>query len=449
MLITLGFAVTAIVVAVLDASAGDARIRGWAMAIVPGDAAAGFVAAVATSAATVTSITFSLLLLAAQQTSSSLTPVVFDQFLRRRGNQISFGIFVGWSVFAFIVLASARQNPAPVYGAVLCLLTTVLALVTLLVLIYQSIDQMRPANVVSSIHELALHARVRELPLLARTRAEQHSAPDVSQHPVRSSDTGYVVALDVEELERLVSGSNLVEEVLVRAGLGDHVVFGDVVADLLGAGSDLELEQRVLGCFVLDDVRNVNNDATYAIDQLQNIAWSAASSAQQSPHTAAVAVRALRDLLVRWVTAGAPPREHDTHRSAVIYCDDAVAHTLDALLTIMVVAGESRQVQTCSEVIRAFAGVVRAVHEDGTRERLSTTLRAVLPTVIEHPELPDLTAALDDLIDALQSSGIPSEQVDEVRGLLHRSTDLLQPKPSSDTAAAHPADGDRVGKLPS
>ena len=426
LMIALGFAVTAAVVAVLDASAGDARIRGWAMAVVPGDSAVGFIAAVATSAATVTSITFSLLLLAAQQTSSSLTPVVFDQFLRRRGNQISFGIFVGWCMFAFIVLATARPDPPPVYGAVLCLLTTVLAFVTLLVLIYQSIDQMRPANVVSSIHELAQRARVRELPLLARTRAVRFSDLAIPVHQVRSTDTGYVVALDVDALDRLVGESDGVEEVLVRAGLGDHVVFGDIVAELVGASSDPELEQQVVDCFVLDDIRDINDDATYAIDQLGNIAWSAASSAQQSPHTAVVAVRAMRDLLVRWVSAGPPPRERDARRSTVVYVDNAVDHTLDALLTVVVVAGESRQVQTCSEVIQALAGLVRVVQDDEIRERLSTTLRGVLPTVIEHAELPDLTVALDDLIDALQSSGIDAKQVDEVRALLRRSTDLLQ-----------------------
>lgn len=42
----------------------------------------------ATGLVTVTSITFSLLLLAVQQTASSLSPVVFDQFVRRRSNQI-------------------------------------------------------------------------------------------------------------------------------------------------------------------------------------------------------------------------------------------------------------------------------------------------------------------------------------------------------------------------
>ncbi|MGI9088840.1 MAG: DUF2254 family protein [Chthoniobacterales bacterium] len=58
---------------------------------------------------TVTSITFSLLLLAVQQSAATLTPQVYDQFLRRRINQIYFGFFVGLSLYTLVVLALASR----------------------------------------------------------------------------------------------------------------------------------------------------------------------------------------------------------------------------------------------------------------------------------------------------------------------------------------------------
>src|SRR5947209_5388449 len=99
------------------------------------------VSAAATSVVTVTSITFSVLLLAVQQTASALTPVVFDQFLRRTANQVYFGFFVGLSVYSFLILAMGRQNPAPVYGAALTLLLIVVAMRVLLLLFHGRIDQ--------------------------------------------------------------------------------------------------------------------------------------------------------------------------------------------------------------------------------------------------------------------------------------------------------------------
>lgn len=61
---------------------------------------------IAGSLITVTSITFSLLLLALQQSGSSMTSAVFDQFLRRLVNQFYFGFFVGLAIFTLIVLSS-------------------------------------------------------------------------------------------------------------------------------------------------------------------------------------------------------------------------------------------------------------------------------------------------------------------------------------------------------
>jgi len=174
LLITAAFCVAGVGVAVLDASAsGSADLRSLAEVVVPEKGAVDFVAAVATSLLTVTSITFSVLLLAVQQTASSLTPVVLDQFLRRRPNQAYSGFFVGASAFTFLVLGLAREDPAPVYGASVTLLLTIVALVVLLMLIHATIDQMRPESVVRSIHELALESRETELRLLASTRVDR------------------------------------------------------------------------------------------------------------------------------------------------------------------------------------------------------------------------------------------------------------------------------------
>src|SRR4051794_3117995 len=176
LVITAGFGLAGVLVAVLDASARHrAPLRPLAAAMVPSDGAVDFVSAVATSIVTVTSITFSVLLLAVQQTASSLTAVVFDQFLRRRANQVYFGFFIGLSAFSFLILGVARRDPPPVYGAAITLILTVVALVVLLMLIHGTIDQMRPQTVVRSIHELALRARERELLTLSRTRPSRRS----------------------------------------------------------------------------------------------------------------------------------------------------------------------------------------------------------------------------------------------------------------------------------
>jgi uncharacterized membrane protein len=282
LLITLVFCLAGVLVAVLDVTAGKGTpLRGVAAAMVPGDNAFEFVSAVATSVVTVASITFSVLLLAVQQTASSLTAVVFDQFLRRRANQIYFGFFVGLSAFSFLILGITRADPAPVYGAAITLVLTVVALVLLLLLIHGTIDQMRPQSVVRSIHELALRARERELILLGRTRAQRQSNPGTKERAVTVPDSGYVVSIDVDKLARTAAAAGDDVEVIAEGTLGCYLMFGDVAARLVGvAPDDGSWDNAVRAAFGLDDIRDVRVESGYATDQLENIAWVAASSAQ-------------------------------------------------------------------------------------------------------------------------------------------------------------------------
>lgn len=102
-IITGAFCAAAIVVSVLDGGAGASPPRRLAEMILSPANATAFVTAVATSLMTVTSITFSVLLVAVQQTATSLSAVVFDQYLQRRSNQAYFGYFVGATAFCVIV----------------------------------------------------------------------------------------------------------------------------------------------------------------------------------------------------------------------------------------------------------------------------------------------------------------------------------------------------------
>jgi len=95
------FVVAAVVSIFLDQSHASLRgLRHVLGHIVGVGAATAALSAIAGGLVTVTSITFSVLLLAVQQTAASLSPVVFDQFVRRRANQVYLGYFVGLGIYA-------------------------------------------------------------------------------------------------------------------------------------------------------------------------------------------------------------------------------------------------------------------------------------------------------------------------------------------------------------
>ena len=260
-------------------------LRSWLGEYIPPETAMTLLSSLATSMATLTSITFSVLLLAVFQTATAYSGVVIDQFLRRRANQVYFGFFVGVTLYSFLVLAFAAPNGNPALGAAVALVITLVALVMLLLLIYRTIDQMRPASVALSIRDLALDARGEQLQLLARSRPSARLPADGDVRTVTTVHNGYVVGVDVRTLERALSSVHSGAEIVFHVRVGHHVVFGDTLCDVRG-GQEQDRQQvaeAALAAITLENLPNIDLDPGYAVDQLMNVAWTTGRARSRTP----------------------------------------------------------------------------------------------------------------------------------------------------------------------
>ncbi|MFI7427673.1 DUF2254 family protein [Micromonospora sp. NPDC049836] len=381
---------------------GVDRFRSLLGQVIGRESATTALQAVATGLVTVTSITFSVLLLAVQQTAASLSPVVFDQFVRRRINQALLGFFVGLTMYAYVVVTAVPGDTAPIIGAALATGLTALALVGLLMLVYTTIDQMRPVNVLRQIRDRTLEARHRELPLIVRTRRT-----GASPHPVaatyRSTATGYVTHIDLDRLDRALRqlpGA----EIHLHVTLGGHLAFGDVVATVRhdDPGDADRVAHEVGPAVVIGATPDLDSDATTGIEELANIAWTSGSTAKHNPETARRAIHALQDVAARWIAAGAP--EAEDRRFAVVYPDGDLDRVLDVFYSLLVVAHESQQHMTAVQVLEAY-GSLLGLAGDALRDRLREDLGMAGPLLDQIPTSPALRRARQRLDSALGSAG--------------------------------------------
>ncbi len=115
---------------------------------------------------------------------------------------------------------------------------------------------------------------------------------------------------------------------IVEGRLGEYRVFDDLLVRLVGVDpEDSTFDGDVLEAFGIDDIRDVNVESGYALDQLEKVAGETGTSASQSPQTASTAIRTLSDLLGRWLIAGERDRsDRSTRQDAlpVVYTDGAV-----------------------------------------------------------------------------------------------------------------------------
>ena len=374
------------------------------------DAAATTLGAVATGLVTVTSITFSVLLLAVQQTASSLSPVVFDQFVRRRVNQAYLGFFVGLALYAYVVMAAVQNGTPPIIGAFLATVLTVGALGCLLFLVYSTINQMRPDNVMRQLHDRAIRAHDREGTLLvSRSRRSSESDAPVNAE-VRAHTFGYVESLDLDRVVAALGEAGGDDgEVEMTLCVGDEVVVGDVMAlvrhpDRRAAE---QIRDRVAKAVPISAHPDIDFDPSTALRDISNIGWTSGSTSKHNPAIAGQALHALRDLGSRWL---AEEERSGDDPVPVVYRDCDAHELLDALYSAVVVAGESRQHQQAVRVLQTYRQLACLARPEFA-DRMRADVEKMQVELDRLPASPGVDAERDHLREALAPAGGQRERI--------------------------------------
>jgi uncharacterized membrane protein len=365
-------------------------------------ATASLLSAIASGIIAVTSITISLLLIAVQQSAGSLTAQVFDQFLRRRFNQFIFGFFVGLALYSLLTLATVNDPFNPILGASLVLVLTVAALYLLIILLYTTINQMRPVEIIEMIHDNILSARERHLIFVRQTRNTPSSHAGVGIL-VRAEEHGYVTSINLAAIGKALEGLADEVEIVLQISTGSFVAYRDQIAEVK-AGSRDEAEkigECLLNAVHLERQRDIALDPAYGIEQLETIAWTSISTSKSNPAPGLLTIRSLRDILSRWSEDGFP--QHSEQPLPIVYRDTVFTKLLGAFETLAVCSSESMQHQNYIEVLNAFTRLFARLPESQQSCAEDIILR-ILPALGDHVLTTNLDAALTSLVCALEAS---------------------------------------------
>lgn len=394
--------------------------RGWP-SFVPGthESVSTLLGTIATSIITVTSITFSLLLIAVQQGAAALTSQVYDQFLLRRANQVYFGFFIGLALYCLIILATVNPGYTPVYGAAVGFALTVVALYLLVLLIYSTIDQMRPVMIVQTIRDHTLAARKAQRKLLAATRPAG-TADGLGGRRLRAKESGFLTSIDTACLAELGRKSGGAAEIVLLRSIGDYCSVGEELLELrYGDPGAADCDEALLGALELEQQRDLASDPGSGIEQLATIGWTSGSTSKSNPQPAILACWSLRDLLASWYPPdedGEPEVERAGDESQIVYTDVVPRDLLRAFESLAVVASESMQHQTLAEVYRALTLAMKRMPPELCKDIEAIVLRS-LAVLGDHALTAQLDDAISELGEALHST--------HVRAALKRARDRL------------------------
>ncbi len=358
-------------------------------------------AAIAAGIISVTSLTITLLLIVVQQSAASMTAQVFDQFLRRKTNQLYFGFFVGLALYSLITLATVNDPFNPVLGGTLAFVFTVVALYLLVLLMYTTINQMRPVEIIEAIHKHILSSRKAQLKMIDQTIRKSKFEGKFSCL-IKFEKHGYVARINIEKIVASLQNENEAEVVLL-VSIGSYIAYGDELAQIK-TNNQAELEvirKAVLEAIHLDRQRDVDYDSAYGIEQLEMIAWTSISTAKSNPAPGLLTIRCLRNILARWSLA---ETENDTKKLPIVYTDNAMEKLMDTFETLAVVSSESMQHQNFIEVIITFTTMFDRLSKKW-QERTEDILLRLLSGLGDHILTAELEKALTVLTNKLIMSG--------------------------------------------
>jgi hypothetical protein len=360
---------------------------------------------IAAAMITVTSITFSLLLVAVQQAAASFSNQILQQFRHRKTNQFYFGFFVGLSLYTLITLVTVRNLHHPLFGALVAISMTVVALLIILILIYTTIEQMRGESVINEIARNIRKARKNEHELLQSTRRKPTDGLP-TRFQTFADNPGYVNRIDFSGLREHIASSPGVEVVLCVA-VGAYVGRGDAVAEVrsradLGRDAANEIEKAVRDHIRIGAEPGLRADPRVGLEQLATIAWNSTSTAVSNPHPPALICRAVRELAWDW--SGESTVQDAS--SELVYPDHSMKRALSLLEAIGVASAESKQPQTLGELYGTYAVLLPKV-QPLFRRQIEEATRLSLGALPFHPPTQQLQRAVERLAEALRGVGSP------------------------------------------
>jgi len=282
------------------------------------EGARGMMSTIAGSMMTVVGVTFSMILVVLALASSQYTSRILRNFMRSRVTQVVLGVFAGIFTYCLIVLRSIRggggesafvPSLAVFFGFVLALG----GVGTMMFFIHHIATSIQASSIIASVAEETIAAIDRLFPEELGQGPGQEDDDQTLRPPamrkwcaVPASQSGYIQSVNTAALLRLACDRNTI--VLMAHGIGDFVVQSTLLASLaLEDPPDQETIAALQATFSISRHRTVEQDVSFGIRQIVDVALKALSPGINDTTTAVMCVDYLTTILARIAPRQIPP----------------------------------------------------------------------------------------------------------------------------------------------
>lgn len=358
------------------------------------EAARGLLQTIAGAIATITSLVFSLTVVALQLATTNYSPRLLRGFLRDVGNQLVLSTFLATFAYSYAVLRTlpgGQEDEVPVVAMNTLLVFVAGSLAALVYFLNHLTQQLRVEVILDGVRDETLATIERRLgdPDPGGSERARDGLPAVPPHAVAlpARRSGVVQAWALEPLAEGLREADLV--LRLRPRVGEYVVAGTVIAwawaDGSGStakGASAQLGEQLQDALQVGGERTMQQDVGFGLRQLSDIAVRALSPGINDPTTAADALS--RSATILAALAVRPLPNTLCHDGEGVLRVAAPTPDFDEYLDV-----------ACDEIRQYGAGDARVVR------KLLTLLDAVGSLVTQ----PERTAAIDEQVHRVLAAG--------------------------------------------
>ena len=278
------------------------------------DNARAVLSTVATATITVAGIAFSISLLVIQLASSQYSPRVVHSLFRDPFTKRVMGLVVGTFTYCLVVLRSVRdalddggQAVVPNLSVALALLLGVASILATIAFINHSAHSMDVSELLHDVTDESLRAVERGWPASSGPGALE-DPPPVEGHEVRFTANGWIQYVDADALLAVAAPGGVVR---LESEVGRYAVAGTPLATVWPVPDPDErdpLAGRLRAAVHVGQSRTLQQDASYGVRQLVDVALRALSPGVNDPTTAQDAIFHLAAVLHEALERDCPPR---------------------------------------------------------------------------------------------------------------------------------------------
>lgn len=271
------------------------------------EGARAMLSAIAGSMITVAGVVFSITIVALTLASTQYTSRILRTFMRDSANQIVLGVFVGIFSYCLIVLRTlSGGNDAQSAPSIAVLIAVILALIGigfLIFFIHHIAATIQATEIISAVTGETIEAINRLFPKEMGEEADDEDENDQAAlleektwYEVPSLSRGYIQKIALKSLMRFAGERDVV--VRMEKEIGDFVTKGRALAYLsLDGKPDKEAVKELNAIYAIDSYRTVDQDASFGIRQLVDIALKALSPGINDTSTAVICIDHLSAIL--------------------------------------------------------------------------------------------------------------------------------------------------------